>query len=240
MASHPGAWIAETWVHAALDPTLVVADAAANGRGHPTVKMGGLGLAGRPDVVVSQAGAGGGGARGHLEVVAQGSTAQSSNVLRCAAVEAGGLIAACRGPFSVRFCREAAAPGAVTISIALGRAMLEAASRGVGAMADAVTGSLGGRVLAEGAVRLHESRLVDGFDVGQLLVDTSEGELEIAICNEFLSADLGGERVASFPDLIALLSCADGMPVPAASRAGEPRRGHRGGPGPPCARRGRA
>lgn len=40
MASHPGAWIAETWVHAALDPELVVADAAANGRGHPTVKMG--------------------------------------------------------------------------------------------------------------------------------------------------------------------------------------------------------
>jgi hypothetical protein len=216
MASHPGAWIAATWVHAALDPAISVADAAANGRGHPTVKMGGLGLAGRPEVTVTQAAAGGGDANGHLEVVAHGSTQQTSNVLRSAAVQAGGLIAACRGPFPVGFCREAAASGAVTTSIEVGRAMLEAEGSGVEAMAEAVIRSLGGRVLAEGAVRLHESRLAEGFDVGQLVIDTGGGELVIAICNEFLCADLAGERVASFPDLIVLLSCDDAMPVPAA------------------------
>jgi len=216
MASHPGAWIAETWVHAALDPMLVVADAAANGRGHPTVKMGGLGLAGRLDVAVHQAAVGGDDANGHLEVVARGPLTQTANVLRSAAVEVGGLIAACRGPFSVRFCREAAAPGAVTTSITVGRAMLEATGKGVEAMAAAVLGTLGGRVLAEGTVGLHESRLVGGFDVGQVMIETAEGELGIAICNEFLCADLAGERVASFPDLIVLLSGADGLPLPAA------------------------
>ena len=216
MASHPGAWIAETWVHAALDPELVVADAAANGRGHPTVKMGGLGLAGRLDVAVCQAAAGGDEATGYLEVVARGPTQLTANVMRGAAVEAGGLIAACRGPFSVGFCREAAAAGAVSTSITLGRAMLDADGKGVAAMAGAVLGSLGGRVLAEGRVSRHESALVDGFDVGQLAIDAAEGALEIAICNEFLCADLAGERVASFPDLIVLLSSSDGLPLPAA------------------------
>ncbi|HLN05806.1 MAG TPA: DUF917 family protein [Acidimicrobiales bacterium] len=215
MASHPGAWIAETWAHAALDPALVVADAAANGRGHPTVKMGGLGLAGLPEVIF-QAAVGGDDVNGHLEVVVQGSTRQTANVLRSAAIEAGGLIASCRGPFSARFCRQAAAPGAVTTSITVGRAMLDAQGKGVDAMAEAVLGSLGGRILAEGGVRVHESRLVDGFDVGQLLIDTTEGELGIAICNEFLCADLARERVATFPDLIVLLSALDGLPVPAA------------------------
>ena len=216
MASHPGAWIAETWVHAAVNPTLVVADAAANGRGHPTVKMGGLGLAGRLDVTVHQAAAGGDDAKGHLEVVARGPTQLTANVLRSAAVEAGGLIAACRGPFSVGFCREAAAIGAISVSITLGRAMLEAQGKGAQAIADAVLGTLGGRVLAEGVVREHESRLVGGFDVGQLSLDTPEGGLEIGICNEFLSADVAGVRVATFPDLIVLLSSGDGMPVAAA------------------------
>ena len=216
MASHPGAWIVETWVHAALDPQLVVADAAANGRGHPTVKMGGLGLASRRDVVVHQAAAGGEEANGYLEVVAKGSTEQTANVLRTAAVEAGGLIAACRGPFSAWFCREAAAPGAVTTSIRVGKAMLEAAGNGADAVAGAVIAALGGRFLGKGRVRRHDSRLVDGFDVGEVLVDASEGELDIAICNEYLCADLGGERVASFPDLIVLLSGVDGLPVPAA------------------------
>jgi DUF917 family protein len=216
MASHPGAWIAETWVHAALDPTLFVADAAANGRGHPTVKMGGLGLAGRLDVAVHQAAVGGDETKGYLEVVARGPTQLTANVMRSAAVQAGGLIASCRGPFSVGFCREAAAAGAVSTSIAVGRAMLEAQGKGVAAMAEAVLGSLGGRVLVEGLVRRHESTLVDGFDIGQLEIDAPEGELEIGICNEFLCADLAGERVASFPDLIVLLSSSDGMPVPAA------------------------
>ncbi|MGH9294489.1 MAG: DUF917 family protein, partial [Acidimicrobiales bacterium] len=161
MCSHPGAWITETWVHAALDGDLCVADAAANGRGHPTVTMGGLGLAGRDDVAVHQAAVGG---SPLLEVIAHGSLAQTSKVLRAASIAAGGIIAACRGPFLVGFCREAAAKGAVSASIALGRAVLDARSAGPGAVVDAIVETLHGRLIAEGAVARHESRFVDGFD----------------------------------------------------------------------------
>ena len=220
--------------------TLVVADAAANGRGHPTVKMGGLGLAGRLDVVVLS----GGGWRRRGEGLSRGRgtgpTQLTANVMRGAAVEAGGLIAACRGPFSVGFCREAAAAGAVSTSITLGRAMLEAEGRGVGRHGRGRARIPRGQG-ARGGTRAVATRvaLVDGFDVGQLVIDATEGALEIAICNEFLCADLAGERVASFPDLIVLLSCSDGMPRPGRpSRDGQSRGRARRGAGPPSARSG--
>ena len=45
MTAHPGAFMAGTWLANALDPHLAVIDCNANGRGHPTVAMGGMGLA---------------------------------------------------------------------------------------------------------------------------------------------------------------------------------------------------
>lgn len=220
MSSHPGAWIAETWVHAALDSRLVVADAAANGRGHPTVEMGGLGLAGRADVLVTQAAVGGATTGPTLEVVASGPTNQVASVVRAAAVEVGGLIAACRGVYSVGFCREAAAGGAVSLSIAVGRSVLDALGRGPDAMVEALGRALGATVLAEGRVRRHTTDQRGGFDVGTLVVEGPGAPTEVAICNEFLTAERAGERLASFPDLVVVLDGDDGRPVPA--RGSEP------------------
>src|SRR6266446_4009798 len=50
-------------------------DAASNGRGHPTVKMGGMGLASRPDISIIQvASSGGGAASSPLFFVDEGDT----------------------------------------------------------------------------------------------------------------------------------------------------------------------
>jgi len=220
MSSHPGAWIAETWIHAALDSRLVVVDAAANGRGHPTVEMGGLGLAGRRDVAITQAAVGGTEAGPALEVVAYGPTNQVASVVRSAAVEVGGLIAACRGVFSVGFCREAAAGGAVSLSITVGRSVLDALGGGPDAMVEALRRTLGAVVLAEGLVRLHSTERRGGFDVGTLVVDGPGEPTEVAICNEFLTAERAGERIASFPDLVVVLDGIEGHPIPA--RGSEP------------------
>jgi uncharacterized protein len=220
MTAHPGAYLAGTWLANALDPTLLVVDCATNGRGHPTVAMGGMGLAGRNDVTVSQAAVGGDPAfEGHLEMVARGPIGKVSSVLHHASAEVGGVLLACRGPFSVEFCRQAGAVGAVSACIRLGEAMAEAEGKGAQAMLVAILGTLGGRELGRGPLLAAGTELRGAWDVGSLTVDLSGSKLEIAICNEYMAADLDGVRVATYPDLIVTLSPADGLPTAAAHLA---------------------
>src|SRR6201987_5759685 len=102
-------------------------DAASNGRGHPTVKMGGMGLASRLDIAITQIGCSGSKAeKNELAVVAEGDIVRTSNLMRQAAVINGGLIYAARGPLSAGFIRENGAPGAISFQLDLGRAMLAA------------------------------------------------------------------------------------------------------------------
>ena len=99
MTAHPGAFMAGTWLANALDPHLAVIDCNANGRGHPTVAMGGMGLAGRTDINVVQAAVGGvEDHRGHIEIVARGPVGVVSDILHHASAATGGVLLASRGP----------------------------------------------------------------------------------------------------------------------------------------------
>ncbi len=125
-------------------------DAAANGRGHPTVKMGGMGLASRPDLSITQIASSGSKAENNeFAIAAEGDIVRTSNVMRQAAVINGGLIYAARGPLTAGFIRENGAAGAITFQLDLGRAMLAASG------ADRVRATvefLGGELLVEGEV----------------------------------------------------------------------------------------
>src|SRR5712675_229328 len=58
-------------------------DAAANGRGHPTVKMGGMGLASRADISICQiASSGSKGESNEFAISAEGDIVRTSNVMR--------------------------------------------------------------------------------------------------------------------------------------------------------------
>ncbi len=217
MQSHPGAFTPSSWLAPALRPDLYVVDCATNGRGHPTVHMGGMGLAGRKDVQVIQAGAGGvPEEKGYMELVARGPLGAVASVLHHASSEAGGSLAAARGPFSVAFCREAAAVGAVSACIRLGEAMLEAEGKGAAAMTEAIVAALGGRELGRGRLVAHRLERQGNWAVGRLVVDAGAAQLEVDVCNEYMTVERGGERLATFPDLIVTLSPADGMPSAAA------------------------
>src|SRR4029077_864709 len=99
-------------------------DAASNGRGHPTVKMGGMGLASRLDLSITQIASSGSKAeKSEFAIVAEGDIVRTSNVMRQAAVINGGLIYAARGPLTAGFIRENGAAGAITFQIELGRVM---------------------------------------------------------------------------------------------------------------------
>src|SRR5580698_5067122 len=178
-------------------------DAASNGRGHPTVKMGGMGLASRLDLSITQVASSGSKAENsEFALAVEGDIVRTSNMMRQAAVINGGLIYAVRGPLTAGFIRENGAAGAITFQLDLGRAML--AAKG----ADRVRATvefLGGELLVDGEVTENSVAYGGGFDLGQMKVRGKNGEAVLGVYNEFMTADFAGKRVATFPDMIGTL-----------------------------------
>nr|WP_041544765.1 MULTISPECIES: DUF917 family protein [Chelativorans] len=186
-------------------------DLASNGRGHPTVAMGGMGLASRPDIVITQTGVGGETADGdRLSVTATGNILLTEKILRWAAAQNGGLVMAARGPITAGFAVENGASGAISFQLDLGAAMLAArASERVAATVD----FLGGCCLVQGRVVTNSVTYGNGFDVGVVVVEGREGRSELGVFNELMTATVDGERVATFPDMIGTLDPASGNPL---------------------------
>jgi DUF917 family protein len=189
------AWI----IASALGIPLV--DAATNGRAHPTVKMGGMGLASQPQATLWQAGC----AQG-FRVLVHGDLMKTSNVMRAAAVQNGGLINAVRGPFGAAFLRRNGAPGAISFALGFGAAML---SERADARVAAAVRYLNATILVDGEVRQNTVRYESGFDVGAIRI----GDVTLGVYNELMSADSGARRLASFPDLLASLDPLSGAPI---------------------------
>jgi uncharacterized protein len=194
------------WVASAVLGTVVV-DAAGDGRAHPTGKMGSFGLAADDDYETVQAVAGGNRAENrYLEVVTRGTVRRTANVLRTASDMSGGFISCARNPLPASFVAEHAAVGAISFALSLGESILTAEDDGPEAMIQATADHLGGRILERGAVRTKTLRTENAFDIGTVAV----GELELGFVNEYLTAESGGERLATFPDVLATLSPATG------------------------------
>ncbi len=101
------------WLQSA-ETGIPIVDLPSNGRAHPTGVMGAMGLHRDKDYLSVQAAAGGDPAQGrHIELVVSASLSSASQMVRQAAVCAGGMVAVARNPVSVAYARENAAPGAV-------------------------------------------------------------------------------------------------------------------------------
>ncbi len=178
-------------------------DLASNGRGHPTVKMGGMGLASRPELSITQIAVSGSRAEANaFAVCVEGDIVRTSNVLRQAAVLNGGLIYAARGPLTAGFIQANGAPGAISFQLELGRALLAATG---GDRVRATIDFLGGELLVEGEVVTNDVTYGGGFDLGRIVVRGAKGEATLGVYNEFMTADIDGKRAATFPDMIGTL-----------------------------------
>lgn len=197
------------WIQSALLNVMVL-DAAGDVRAHPTGKLGALGLTSRPGYRTIQAVAGGNRELcGGLEAVVRGEVIATSDVLRDVCVRAGGFIAAARHPVEAGYVKEHAAAGAVSYALSLGSA-IRGAGPGAAAVIDAVTATTGGRVVARGRLKpIDPVRTSSGFDHGAFGV----GGCVVRFLNEYMTADCDGERVATYPDVIATLSLETGLPV---------------------------
>ncbi|MWV45472.1 DUF917 family protein [Paenibacillus sp. HJL G12] len=180
-------------------------DFACNGRAHPTGTMGAMNLTEVEDYVSHQTAIGGKG-ENYLEFSVSGSLGKAASLIRKASVEAGGLVAVARNPVTAAYARMNGAPGAITQAIEVGETLLGA--HGEAAIADVAT-KLGGRVVACGEVTEFELETTGGFDVGTVQIDG----FEMTFWNEYMTLEKGGERYATFPDLMMTLDVKTAKPV---------------------------
>jgi len=182
-----------------------VVDAPANGRAHPMGIMGSIGLHAVEGYVSKQAAVGGNPQKGrHFEIYVAGSLDQASRIVRQIADLAGGLVAVARNPVNAKFAKEKAAVGAISQAIELGRIMSEAPSSEK--MIEKALGYLGGKRVVEGVVQDVELKTIGGFDIGHVKLKNGNKEYELNFWNEYMCIEQKGNRLATFPDLIATVS----------------------------------
>jgi len=206
------------WIQAAL-LDLPMVDSPANGRAHPTGLMGAMGLHQVPGYHSIQSAVGGNPALGlDLAMVAQGRLTATANLVRQAAVQAGGLVAVSRDPVSASYLRENAAPGATSQAIRIGQAILEARKDGGQAVIKAIVAAVPGQIVCQGEVAEVRLETVGGYDIG-LVGLGGDYPAVLTFWNEFMTLEIEGQRRATFPDLITLLSLQTGLPISSAEVA---------------------
>ncbi|WP_257347421.1 DUF917 domain-containing protein [Pseudalkalibacillus decolorationis] len=184
---------------------LPVLDAPCNGRAHPTGSMGSLNLS-EMDGYQSIQSYSGGKAEKKVEGFVSATLDKSSNAVRFMSVEAGGMVAVCRNPVTMSYVKDHAAVGGITQAIELGDVFLsipEGPDR-----IEAVASFLKGRVIHSGTVSHFEMNQTGGFDVGNVRID----DLELTFWNEYMTAEMNGERKGTFPDLIMTFDTKTGLP----------------------------
>ena len=191
---------------------LPVVDAPCNGRAHPTGLMGSMGLDKVAGYVSQQTAVGGDPRIGrHVRLYAEGGLNSTARLVRQAAVEAGGLVGVARNPVSAAYVRKHAASGAIQQAISVGRALLGADSPLEAA--ETVCRVLRGEVICQATVTGLTLRTESGFDVGQVEL---EGGYALTFWNEYMTLELRGQRLATFPDLITTLSATEPVAVSSA------------------------
>lgn len=201
------------WLPGAVLGTKVV-DAVGDIRAHPTGDMGSIGMAGSPEATIQVAVGGHRASHSYIELVTRGATAKVSPILRKAADMAGGFIASCRNPVRASYVKKHAALGGISRALELGHAILAAEAHGPAAIIDAICKTTSGHLLGTGRVTRKAVTYTDAaFDIGTITLACKERDLVLHIMNEYMAVENGkGERLATFPDVIATLGT-DGRPI---------------------------
>lgn len=191
-----------------------VVDAPCNGRAHPTGSMGSMGLHKSKGYVSMQAAVGGDRDKGrYLEIYIVTNIIEASRIIRQTAVSAGGLVGVARNPVTVKYVRENAAVGGISQAIKLGKIMREAKRKGPKYVIDQTTKFLKGRKIAEGRIEEVKIKTIGGFDVGNVIVRDKNELYKLTFWNEYMCLENKGQRIATFPDLIATINLKNGLPL---------------------------
>lgn len=201
------------WFQSAILEIPVV-DAPCNGRAHPTGLMGSMGLHKIKNYISKQAAVGGDYSKNRfIEMFICTNIFEASRVIRKVAVSAGGLIAIARNPITVSYARDNAAVGGISQAIEIGKIMRNAQRISTNHMIEMVLKFLRGSKITEGKIYEVELKTLGGFDVGNIKVRNGNNIYELTFCNEYMCLEHNGQRIATFPDLIATINLSTGVPL---------------------------
>ncbi|SEH21286.1 DUF917 domain-containing protein [Rhizobium sp. NFR12] len=195
------------WLPSAILGTKVL-DAVGDVRAHPTGDMGSIGMANSPEQMIQTAVGGNRAENRYIELVVRGATAKVSPILRTASDMSGGFIASCRNPLRASYVRDNAALGGISLALTLGEAIIEADAKGGSAVIDAIVRTTGGTIIGEAEVTAKSVVYTkEAFDVGTITLGSGDRAITLHVMNEYMAVDdAGGNRLATFPDIISTLS----------------------------------
>ncbi|VDC26691.1 DUF917 domain-containing protein [Pseudogemmobacter humi] len=195
------------WLPASILGCKVV-DAVGDIRAHPTGDMGSIGMAGSDEPMIQTAVGGNREQNRYIELVTRGATAKVSPILRTASDMSGGFIASARNPLRAAYVARHAALGGISMALDLGHAILAAEPKGAAAVIDTIVEQTRGAILIEGVITKKDVRYTnEAFDIGTVTVGQGDKALTLHVMNEYMAIDdAGGNRIASFPDVITTLS----------------------------------
>ncbi|GGE76933.1 MULTISPECIES: DUF917 domain-containing protein [Stappia] len=195
------------WLPSAILGCKVI-DAVGDIRAHPTGDMGSIGMAGSQEQMIQTAVGGNREQNRYIELTVRGATAKVSPILRTASDMSGGFIASARNPLRASYVARNAALGGISMALDLGHAILAAEPKGTAAVIDTIVEQTRGAILIEDVVtKKNVVYTNEAFDVGTVVVGSGDKALTLHVMNEYMAIDdAGGNRIASFPDVITTLS----------------------------------
>lgn len=199
------------WIQAAA-LGLPVVDAPCDGRAHPTILMGSMGLHRLKNYVSVQSFSVGSPAVNHVSGVIKGPLLECSKVIRSIA-SIYGAVAVTRNPVTVDYLLRNAAVGAVSLAIEIGEVLLKHFSEPLEAL-HKLASRFSGRFFEKCTIESLELETKGGFDVGKAVLKCGSKSYELTYMNEFMTLENSkGERVATFPDLITLVDVEGAKPI---------------------------
>jgi len=202
-----------SWIASAVLEIPVV-DIPCDGRAHPTGVMGSMGLHRDATYVSIQAAVGGNPLKGtYIEAVVSSTLSIASRLVRRMAEEAGGIVAVARNPVTAEFAKKHGAPHALRRAIEIGEVIVRGMKENPVEASYKAFEKAGGVVVGECTVRDVTLETKGGFDIGKVKLECGEKEASITFFNEYMSLDMNGRRVATFPDLIVTMDHLKGIPI---------------------------
>lgn len=141
--------------------------------------------------------------------------------IRALTQASGGMLITVEHPMQGAFLKQSVIKGTVSFSIKLGKVLRANKGNALSLLAplqaifqDSVYGQCA--LLYSGKVTDYFSSVVNGFDVGKVIIesfDNTNEAMTINIKNEYLTAQIGQRLVASVPDLIVLVEYETSIPI---------------------------
>lgn len=158
---------------------------------------------------------------GNVVTFSTDSTKTYERHVRSMAQAMGGMITTVEHPMTGRQLKQSIVPDTITFSIEIGRILREyrgSAHHILPPLSAAFDRSLYGQLchLYTGKVTDCSSSIVGGYDVGEAVIESFDGDqpaLKLNIKNEFLLARINEQVIASVPDLITVLDYETATPI---------------------------